>query len=273
MADNENNDEHVDTSRRKFIKNTGILAGGVVGGTVLGGLFTTQFQSEPEVKQQDTTLQEARVFFSREEDFKTLSAATERLFPEDENGPGAIELAVPYFIDKQLNSSWGTNAHVYMRGPFLQTSFVRDYEKKDTDQSKQGPESNVLPSLPTPRYQSRLNRGEIFLVGLRKMEQISKEKHDASFDQLEPEQQDDILTLFENGEVDLPGVHATPFFNLLLQTTIEGVYADPVYGGNRNMAGWRMKEFPGPRAAYMNDIESEEFIKMEQKSLKDYQGH
>jgi gluconate 2-dehydrogenase gamma chain len=277
MADdaNGNDKERYDPSRRRFIKNTGFIAGGVVGGSLLGGLFTSQWQSQPElgVSHQGDVLQEARVFFTREDDFKTLAAATERIFPEDEHAPGAIALAIPYFIDKQLATFWGSNAHSYMKGPFLQNNFVREYEKQDSDRSKQGRISAPMPSIPTPRYQTRLNRGDIFQIGIKKMREESETRHGMAFDKLEPEQQDEILTAFENNDIKLPGVSAETFFNLLLQTTIEGAYADPVYGGNKNMDGWRMKEYPGPRAAYINDIESEEFIQMEPKSLKDYQGH
>ena len=270
-SDNTNKDLH-DPSRRRFLKNTGILAGGIVGGSVLGGLLTNQFQPEPEVKQEATDSQDARMFFSRKEDFDILSAATERIFPPDDNGPGAIELGVPYFIDKQLNGSWGTNAHVYMQGPFPQTAYVRDYEQQDVEQSKQGPHAEVLPEVATPRYQSRLNRGEIFLLGIRTIEKVSQDRFDTPFAELEGEQQDEILAACDDGEIEMPGVRSQTFFNLLRQTTIEGAYADPLYGGNKNMMGWKMKEYPGPRAAYINDIEAEEFIVMEQQSLKDYQS-
>lgn len=274
MSDNEsNNKDHYDPSRRRFIKNTGLLAGGVVGGSVLGSLFTNQFQTKPEVKEStENHLLEARMFFDRKEDFDTLSAATERIFPEDDNGPGAIELGVPYFIDKQLHGSWGTNAYAYMEGPFIRNDFTREYEGEDVEQSKQGPNAFVLPDLPTPRYQTRLNRGDIYIRGLRTMEKESQKRHEKPFDELDGEQQDEILTTFENGEIDMPGISSETFFNLLVQNTIEGAYADPLYGGNKNMMGWKMKQYPGPRAAYINDIEADEFIEMEQQSLRDYQG-
>src|SRR5699024_12442357 len=54
----------------------------------------------------------------RSDDFETLAAATERIFPEDDAGPGAIALGVPYFIDKQLSGFWGTNHEDYMKGPY-----------------------------------------------------------------------------------------------------------------------------------------------------------
>ncbi|WP_442961186.1 gluconate 2-dehydrogenase subunit 3 family protein [Pseudogracilibacillus sp. SO30301A] len=44
----------------------------------------------------------------------------------------------------------------------------------------------------------------------------------------------------------MPGVSSQTFFNLLRQTTLEGSYANPLYGGNKKMMRW-MKEHPGSR--------------------------
>ena len=52
---------------------------------------------------------------------------------------------------------------------------------------------------------------------------------------------------------------------------MEGAYSDPLYGGNRDMKGWKMKEFPGAVASYANMIEEKEFVKMDPVSLTDYQ--
>ena len=41
------------------------------------------------------------------------------------------------------------------------------------------------------------------------------------------------------------------FFETLLANTIEGFFSDPMYGGNRDMVGWRMVGFPGPYAGYL----------------------
>lgn len=263
-------------SRRRFLKNTGMVAGGVVGGSILGGLLTNQLATneKEDVKsdQKVQSLQDARMFFDRREDFETLAAATERIFPEDNQGPGAIELGVPYFFDKQLAGSWGTNAKAYMKDPFRQNQQVIDYQNQDTRQDKSGANTSSKAPTPTPRYQSRLNRGDLFLSGLRRMEEVSQEQYGDKFVNLSGEEQDDILQQFESGDVDIETVSSKTFFNFLLQMTIEGAYADPVYGGNKNMMGWKMKEYPGPRMAYINDIESDEFISMEQKSLMDYQA-
>ena len=76
--------ETYDPSRRKFLKNTGLVAGGLVGGGLFGSLLTNQFQQKPELSDAKNSggLQEARVFINRAEDFAILSAATERIFPK-----------------------------------------------------------------------------------------------------------------------------------------------------------------------------------------------
>lgn len=268
-------EQEVSQSRRKFLKNSGVFAGGVVGGSVLGGLLTKQWMPEkktPKGSKDTASLQQARVFFSRQKDFEVLSAATERIFPKDDLGPGAIALGVPYFIDKQLASAWGMNAKEYMRDPFWQNQQTEDYAHQDTRQDKSGPNVETKAPTPTPRYQTRLNRGDIFLQGVKKIDDVSKDTFDQSFVKLESEQQDEVLESFEAGEVEMKGVAAVTFFNLLLQLTLEGAYADPVYGGNKNMAAWKMKEYPGPRMSYLDQIDEEEFIVMKQESLRDYQG-
>ena len=42
------------------------------------------------------------------------------------------------------------------------------------------------------------------------------------------------------------------FFESLLELTIEGFFADPIYGGNKDMVGWKLVGFPG---AYANFYE------------------
>src|SRR5690625_2292552 len=117
-------DDHAhEPERRRFIKNTGMILGGVAGGSLLGGLWVNQNDSTTTKTDKDkkevASPTEARMFFTRFEDFVVLEQATERIYPEDDNGPGAIGLGVPYFIDKQLAGKWGVNADDYRQGPFL----------------------------------------------------------------------------------------------------------------------------------------------------------
>lgn len=249
-----------DMSRRKFLKNSGLVAGGLVGGSLFGSLLTNSFDSKKEQKIEQSKdaeidVHEALQFFTRHQDFMVLMAATEQIYPEDEHGPGAIKLDVPYYIDKQLAGRWGINGRDYRHGPY---TAVLDA----TDKSA-GPAGE----------QSILDRGDIFLQGLRKMDDESQKRFKTTFDKAEADQQIEILQDFENDKVKMTGLVASEFMALLIQSTLEGAYSDPVYGGNKNMGGWKMKEFPGAQASYAGYIEQDEFKKLEPVSLRDYQGH
>ncbi|MBN6888163.1 gluconate 2-dehydrogenase gamma chain [Cytobacillus horneckiae] len=239
-------------SRRRFIRNSSYVAGGLVGGGLIGGLIGSNLGNKNQddagtqgQQHENGAYQQAPLYFTNPEIFAVLVAATERIYPTDDTGPGANDLGAPFFIDHSLAGSWGNNTREYMQGPFY-------------------PGSNFQ------GYQSPLKRHEVFDTGLAALQRISNEKHDANFADLEGEQQDEILTSFQKDEIELKGVTSKTFFNILRQATIEGVYADPAYGGNTNMEGWKMKGFPGHQMSYYDKIESNEFMKIEPNSLHSY---
>jgi gluconate 2-dehydrogenase gamma chain len=45
------------------------------------------------------------------------------------------------------------------------------------------------------------------------------------------------------------------FFAHLWESTVEGFFSDPVYGGNANMVAWRMIGFPGAYASYYDLVD------------------
>jgi len=47
----------------------------------------------------------------------------------------------------------------------------------------------------------------------------------------------------------------TPFFSLLRIHTIEGMFCDPMHGGNQDLIGWQLLGFPGPRMSYFDDVD------------------
>ena len=59
-----------------------------------------------------------------------------------------------------------------------------------------------------------------------------------------------MLKGIEGGDVKLKDVDGKAFFTLFLQNTIEGFFSDPIYGGNRDMVGWKLLGFPGARYDY-----------------------
>jgi gluconate 2-dehydrogenase gamma chain len=237
-------------SRRDFLKTSGVATGALIGGSLLGGLIGYNANNAT-TKPTDTkhgghtetgTLDKGRMFFTSDREFQVLSNATERIFPKDDLGPGAIELGVPYFIDSQLAGQYGSNSKEYMQGPFAV-------------------------GAPTQGYQSRLSRAEIFRQGIAKMEAEASSRFDKGFSDLEGAQMDEILTAIQKDEIKMEGTTSTFFFRLLRTATLEGAYSDPMYRGNNNMDGWRMKEFPGHQMAYINVIDSEKFQKIEPQSL------
>ena len=234
------------TSRREFLKKSGYVTGGLIGGSVLGGVIGREIWSPdkdvaPEEAQQfDQALQ----YFKSNADFDILSQATERIFPADENRPGAIDLGVPYYIDHQLAGQWGMNAREYRQGPFY---------KGD----------------PTQGYQTQLKHHEIFDVGIEALDTYSQSKFNNNFTKLEAEQQDEVLMAFDANKVNMAVISSALFFELLRKLTIEGVYADPLYSGNKDMQGWKMKEYPGVQLTYTDLIQSEDFVEIEPMSLHD----
>ena len=62
------------------------------------------------------------------------------------------------------------------------------------------------------------------------------------------------LKVMEAGKAEFKGFGSAMFFNALLQITMEGFFADPIYGGNRDMVSWKMVGYPGLPATYRNDI-------------------
>jgi hypothetical protein len=78
-----------------------------------------------------------------------------------------------------------------------------------------------------------------FLEGLAALDASARAAHGAAFAELSPETRDELLTGMERG----------PFFGRVRRLTLEGMFSDPHYGGNKNFAGWDLIRYPGPRLA------------------------
>jgi gluconate 2-dehydrogenase gamma chain len=85
-------------------------------------------------------------------------------------------------------------------------------------------------------YQGQATPQQIYRQGLKELK---------GFDRLEPAEQDQKLKQIE----------ASLFFSLLRQNTIEGMFCDPVHGGNIDMLGWQLIGFPGPRMSNFDDVD------------------
>ncbi|MFX3674967.1 MAG: gluconate 2-dehydrogenase subunit 3 family protein [Paenisporosarcina sp.] len=235
-------------SRRDFLKTSGVATGALIGGGLIGGLVGYTIKKPESTKNgkesahHDQQMPKGWQFFRNNREFEIISNATERILPKDDLGPGAIDLGVPFFIDNQLAGQYGSNSKEYMQGPFAV-------------------------GAPTQGYQSRLSRAEIFRQGIEKLDAEANKRFQKGFSEIEGAQMDEILTAFQKDEIAMAGVTSAFFFRLLRTATLEGAYSDPIYGGNQNMGGWKMKGFPGHQMAYSNVIESDEFQKIAPNSL------
>lgn len=89
---------------------------------------------------------------------------------------------------------------------------------------------------------------QAFLEGLASVETLARTSRNAPFSDLAPEVRDELLTTMDNGAAaGFP--NARPFFNRVRRLTLEGMFSDPYYGGNKNFAGWDLIRYPGPRLA------------------------
>ncbi|WP_246608484.1 gluconate 2-dehydrogenase subunit 3 family protein [Paenibacillus agaridevorans] len=249
--------EAKNNSRRKFLKTTGYTLGTLALGGALSSLIgCTNNSEEPtptgepgkgeEEKAQPRNYNRALMFLTQEQ-FRIVESATERIFPEDENGPGAKTLGVAYFIDHQLAGEWGFNGRDYMQAPFY------------VGEKEQG-------------YQGRLKRREIIEIGIKELNNYSLTQYQKSFPELVAEDQDEVLKAFESDTVQLTTISASSFFKMLRTNTLEGAYSDPLYGGNLDMNGWRMRGYPGNQMSYTAVIDKD-YTKMDPISLQDHMAH
>ena len=87
-------------------------------------------------------------------------------------------------------------------------------------------------SLPGHGYQGRENPRQTYRAGIRQL--------GADFVALDGAKQDERLEAIEK----------TYFFQLLRQHTIEGMFCDPMHGGNAGLIGWQLLGYPGPQMSY-----------------------
>ncbi len=76
--------------------------------------------------QQGTVRVPLRFFTAAEA--RVVVAACERIFPNDESGPGATEAGVVVYIDRQLAGPYGRDKYRYTKGPFVESLPEHGYQ-------------------------------------------------------------------------------------------------------------------------------------------------
>jgi gluconate 2-dehydrogenase gamma chain len=210
-------------SRRAFLQSLGVAAGAAL--PVAGAVPAPATPSADP----STTIAPAPAFFSTDE-MRFIEAAVATLIPADELGPGAYEAGVADYIDRQLASPWGVHARHYRQGPWGEGTPQQGYQ---------------LPLTPQQLYRAAIAETNLHC----------RAHHGHRFDALDRTGRETVLTALEADAIALDSVPARTFFAMLWENTVEGFFADPRYGGNRDKVGWRLIGFPGVAAAYVGLLE------------------
>ncbi len=169
-------------------------------------------------------------FFTPEEG-ATVEALVDRIIPPDPETPGGKDCGCAVFIDRQLAGAYGSAARMYWSPPFR-------------------------PAAPQYGPQGPLTPAQLYRQMLSALDQHCRAAYAGkTFVELPATQQDRVIVGMEKGVLQLQGTTAKSFFETVLQDTRKGFFADPVYGGNRDMAAWRMIGFPGARYDYRDWVE------------------
>jgi gluconate 2-dehydrogenase gamma chain len=126
-------------------------------------------------------------------------------------------------------------------------------------------DANVLNYIDLALAGPYADQQEFYRHGLAQLDGYCNATYKNSFVALAVEQQNDVIRALEKGKAtgfDWP--RAQPFFVTLRTHTMEGMFADPVYGGNRDFSGWRLVGFRGGQEMFTQEdlASSEQFTRL-----------
>jgi len=174
----------------------------------------------------------------------TLGRAPLRLAAKEKKDDRTVRIPLKFFSEDEALDVGAAAARIFPSdesGPGAKEAGVVIYIDRqlagpygrDAHRYTQPPFEEAPPEL---GYQGKATPREAYREGLRTI---------AGLHNLSPDQQDARLRQIEN----------TYFFSLLRTHTIEGMFSDPMHGGNVDMVGWQMIGFPGPRMSYFNEVD------------------
>ena len=169
-------------------------------------------------------------FFTSDE-ARAIEAIADRIIPADAETPGGKDAGCGVYLDRQLAGPYGRHEGLYDRPPFMKGT------------KEQG-------------HQSAGGFAKMYREGLAALDRACKGAfYGRTFVELPDDNKDQVLQGLESGEFKLEGADNKEFFEQLLKDIQQGFFADPIYGGNRDMCAWKMIGFPGARYNYLDWID------------------
>lgn len=177
------------------------------------GLLATTIISRAlhvDAQEEQAAIEDSLMTFSQAE-HRTLSAIADRIWPPDDEDPGAAEIGAAFYIDRALAGAYSHYADVYHR------------------------------LLPQFDEMAVLEHGFMF-------HELGSGQQDAMLSRLENlDPSEDLVAQLEGPEYDLGPASS---FEMIRTHVMEGIFSDPIYGGNREFAGWQTVNYPGAHYIY-----------------------
>jgi gluconate 2-dehydrogenase gamma chain len=159
-----------------------------------------------------------------------VEALVDHMIPADELSPKGTDIGVNIYIDRAVGGAWGRGDRLYMQGPWK-------------------------PGVPSQGYQLPLTPAQLFRAGIEATNAHCRKTYGKTFDALDEKQREEVLIGLSSGKINFEGsVPARAFWTVVYQTVMEGMFSDPIYGGNRNKAGWKLIGFPGVIAVHRENV-------------------
>jgi gluconate 2-dehydrogenase gamma chain len=221
--------------RRSFLK-------GSVAGSVAAALPQAQAQSSPPPPEEAAAPPAGYAFLIPTEAV-FIEALVDHMVPADELSPKGTDIGINVFIDRALAGGWGKGDRLYMQGPW-----------------KEG--------TPSQGYQLPLTPADLYRNGIAAANAHCAKTFGKPFHQIAEAEREEFLVAMSGGKVTFEnGPPARTFFGMLYQNVMEGMFSDPLYGGNRDKAGWKLIGFPGVIAVHHANVEKFRGRKYDVKSI------
>jgi gluconate 2-dehydrogenase gamma chain len=159
-----------------------------------------------------------------------VEALVNVMCPADEHSPNGADCGLATYIDRQLAGPYGKGAGRYQRGPFRL-------------------------GKPELGWQLPLSPEQFCKTGIAAANAASLRLHGQPFGQLSLPIADRFLIQIQDGIVVDEHVPLASWFNdIIYPLFVEGCFADPMYGGNRDAVFWKMIGYPGLPATHTLDM-------------------
>jgi gluconate 2-dehydrogenase gamma chain len=213
--------------RRDFLK--GAVVGGAAAATV--SLPDSAQAQQPAAAAPAAATASPGYSFLNLEEAAFVEALVDHMVPADELSPKGTDIGINVFIDRALAGAWGNGDRLYMQGPW-----------------KKG--------VPSQGYQVPLTPAQLYRAGIEATNAHCRKTYGKTFERLTEQQREEVLVALSTGKLPFDnGLPASLFWSTLYQTVMQGMFSDPIYGGNRNKAGWRLIGFPGVIAVHRENVE------------------